>query len=173
MEVLNKIFSAPKEKHCFTFSKVFIPPPIVSGIKVFSDNLLTFLIKSELSFLLFLFSMTIVGVTASRKNEKTSQSYILANRSIGAIPISLSAVSTCHSGFMFIGMIGFTYKYGVSSIWMIVGWLFGDYIAWRFVYPKLRRLSEQKNSLTISDLLYPRACNKVETKIFFFLSILK
>ena len=44
-----------------------------------------------------------------KKSLKTSKDYILANRNIGPIATSLSAVSTCYSGFMFIGMIGFIY----------------------------------------------------------------
>ena len=125
-----------------------------------------------LSFSIFLFIMLAIGGAASYFSKSTTFDYILAGRNIGPFSIALSAVSTCHSGFMFIGMIGFTYKYGVSSIWMIVGWLFGDYIAWRFVYPKLRRLTEQKNTLTISDFVTSHLPQPYQFYIKSLLSIL-
>jgi sodium/proline symporter len=62
---------------------------------------------------------------------------------------ALSAVSTCHSGFMFIGMIGFTYRVGVSAIWLIIAWLIGDLFAWQVVYPRLRKKSESMGVSTI------------------------
>tara|TARA_A100001015_G_scaffold11208_1_gene13402 strand:+ start:668 stop:2080 length:1413 start_codon:yes stop_codon:yes gene_type:complete len=106
-----------------------------------------------ISFLVFLFLMTAIGVYSSKKSLKTSQDYIIADRSIGPIATSLSAVSTCHSGFMFIGMIGFTYLNGISAIWLIIAWLIGDFLAWFFIYTPLREKTEKLNTHTVSGFI--------------------
>lgn len=106
-----------------------------------------------ISFIVFLLIMTGIGLYSSKKSLKTTADYILANRSVGAIPTALSAVSTCHSGFMFIGMIGFTYTIGLSAIWLIIAWLIGDFFAWTFVYKPLREKTEKLNTNTISQFI--------------------
>jgi sodium/proline symporter len=105
------------------------------------------------SFIFFLLLMTGIGVYSSKNSLKTTQDYILANRSIGPIPTALSAVSTCHSGFMFIGLIGFTYRYGLSAIWLIIAWLIGDFMAWMFIHKPLREKTEEYNTNTISGFI--------------------
>lgn len=106
-----------------------------------------------LSFVAFLLLMTGVGVYSSKKSRSTTDDYILAGRSIGPIPVALSAVSTCHSGFMFIGMIGFTYQNGISSIWLILAWLIGDISSWLFIHKPLREKTESLNVHTFSEFI--------------------
>ena len=97
--------------------------------------------------------MLLIGIIAANRTKKTTSDYILASREVGPLATALSAVSTCHSGFMFIGMVGFTYTVGASSIWMVFGWLVGDFIAWKWIYPKLRKISEEQNNLTIPEFV--------------------
>jgi len=106
-----------------------------------------------LSFIFFLLVMTGIGVYSSKQSLNTTTDYILADRRIGPIPTALSAVSTCHSGFMFIGMIGFTYGYGVSAIWLIITWLIGDFMAWVVVHTPLREKTEELNTHTLSSFI--------------------
>ena len=54
---------------------------------------------------------------------------------------------------MFIGLIGTTYLLGMSAIWIMVGWIGGDYLMWFWVHRRLRELSEQKRARTIPSLL--------------------
>ena len=90
------------------------------------------------SFLLFLTVVTTVGIYASRKSRGTTTDYIVASRSIGPVAVALSAIASTLSGFMFIGMIGFTYVYGISVIWLPICWVTGELIAWLFGYQRLR-----------------------------------
>jgi sodium/proline symporter len=105
------------------------------------------------SFIVFLIAMTGIGVYSSTRSKKTTTDYILAGRDVGPIPMALSAVSTCHSGFMFIGMIGFTFKFGISAIWLIVGWVLGDLLAWLIVHTPLRVKTEEANKSTLSGFI--------------------
>ena len=106
-----------------------------------------------LSFILFLVAMTGIGILSSKKSTSTTTDYILASRNVGPVATSLSAVSTCHSGFMFIGMIGFTYTIGISAIWLIISWIIGDYVAWKMVYKRLRNQTEALNVSTVSSFI--------------------
>ena len=109
-----------------------------------------------LSFILFLVFITGIGVSAARQSRKTTDDYILAGRSVGPIPTALSAVSTCHSGFMFIGMIGLTYKMGLATVWLVLAWLIGDLFAWLYINKPLRDKTESSNTHTLSSFISHR-----------------
>jgi sodium/proline symporter len=90
--------------------------------------------------------------------------------------MALSAVSTCNSGFMFIGMIGFTYVYGFSAIWLIVSWILGDVCAWCLVHRPLREKSALLSTSTLSGFISEHLNSSVVAKlsalfIFIFLSV--
>ena len=106
-----------------------------------------------LSFLLFLCLFVFIGVSSSWFRKSTTDDYLLAGRDIPPWLAALSAVATNNSGFMFIGQIAFTYRVGIESIWMMIGWVVGDFIAWLIVHPRVRRESEEVNVATIPALL--------------------
>ncbi|WP_346290127.1 sodium/proline symporter [Sphaerothrix gracilis] len=94
-----------------------------------------------------------VGLYASRRKSSTSSDYLLAGRGVNSWLAALSTVATGNSGFMFIGLIGFTYETGLSAIWISVGYLTGEICAWLSVHKRLRQNSETANSETIADFL--------------------
>lgn len=106
-----------------------------------------------LSFLFFLLIFVAVGVASSRFCQSTTADYLLAGRSVPAWLAALSAVATNNSGFMFIGQIAYTWQVGVASVWMMVGWVVGDLVAWYLVHPRVRSISEDANLLTVPALM--------------------
>ena len=109
-------------------------------------------IVSCLSLLVF----TGIGILSSTRKKKTTSDYLLAGRGVSPWLVGLSAFSTNCSGFMFVGMIGFTYRSGLSSSWMLIGWAAGDYLAWKFLYQRLRERSEAQEEVSVLALLRPR-----------------
>lgn len=105
------------------------------------------------SFLFFLFLITAVGIYASRKSRGTTTDYIVASRSVGPVAVALSAIATAQSGFMFIGMIGFAYVYGISVIWLPICWVTGELIAWLFGYEKLREKTAEMDVSTLPSFI--------------------
>lgn len=105
------------------------------------------------SFCLFLFLFILVGALSLLKNKHTSTDYLIANRNIKPWMAALSAVATNNSGYMFTGMIGFTYLIGFSTIWLLIGWISGDFISSTFIHKKLRIQTEQKNEVSYASLL--------------------
>lgn len=108
-----------------------------------------------LSFLAFLLLFTGVGIYSATRKTDTTTDYLLANRDVNPWLTGLSAFATAHSGGMFISMTGWTYQVGISSLWLLVGWFVGDYIAWLTVHQRLRIVSQETQSETISSFLAP------------------
>ena len=80
----------------------------------------------EVSFILSLLIFLTIGLSSVIKSRKNAEDYLVAGKAIPAWLAGLSAVGTNNSGYMFIGMIGLTYSIGLSSIWLMVGWILGD-----------------------------------------------
>jgi sodium/proline symporter len=105
------------------------------------------------SFVVLMVLMVASGTLAVIRKKKTSEDYLVASREVPPWLSALSAVATNNSGFMFIGMIAYTYRLGIEAVWMMVGWILGDLTAWIFVHPKVRRRSEGAGINTLSELL--------------------
>jgi len=106
-----------------------------------------------LSFIAFLFLFTGVGIYSASRRQNTTTDYLLASRNVNPWMTGLSAFATAHSGAMFISSIGFTYRIGLSSMWLLVGWFLGDYLTWFFIHKPLRIVSEETSSETIGAFL--------------------
>lgn len=107
-------------------------------------------------FTLFLAGFAFVGISSSKKKQTNTQDYLLAGKDVKPWLVALSAVATNNSGYMFIGMIGYTYTVGLSSIWIMIGWILGDFIASLFIYKNVRQISGDNNILSFGSLMAHR-----------------
>ena len=108
----------------------------------------------SISFLIFLAAFLGVGIFSATRKKNTSDDYLVASRGVHPWLVALSAVATNNSGFMFIGLIGMTFLEGLPSMWIMFGWVVGDYIAWFLRIPdKLRVESESSGSITIASFI--------------------
>ena len=105
------------------------------------------------TFALFLIGFAFVGIASSRKKEKNTKDYLLAGQDMKPWLVALSAVATNNSGYMFIGMIGYTFTNGLVSIWLMIGWIFGDFLASLFVYGRLKGFSSKYGLLSFGSLV--------------------
>lgn len=105
------------------------------------------------SFGFFLLIFLLIGFSSVLVGKQQSQDYLVAGRSVPAFLVGLSAVATNNSGYMFIGVIGFTYATGLSAGWLMVGWIAGDIIASSLVHRRLREQAESKQALTFPEIL--------------------
>lgn len=105
------------------------------------------------SFCFFLLLFTLIGVASVTQSKKNTADYLLAGRDTPAWIAALSAVATCNSGYMFAGMIGFTYAFGWSSVWLMIGWLAGDFLGSLFIHKNLRIATERTDVYTFSGVL--------------------
>lgn len=106
-----------------------------------------------ISFVCFLALFTLIGASSFFFSKKETKDYLLAGSNIKPWMAALSAVATNNSGYMFIGLIGYTYLYGLSSIWLMIGWILGDISISFFVHKKLRDVTTSQDCISYSDLL--------------------
>ena len=97
--------------------------------------------------------MILSGASSIIRKKRTPRDYLIASRQVKPWLAALSTVATNNSGFMFIGMIAYTYRLGIESIWMMIGWISGDLLAWLFVHPKVRHASHRQSCNTIPALI--------------------
>ncbi|MGK7947113.1 MAG: sodium/proline symporter, partial [Microcystaceae cyanobacterium] len=105
------------------------------------------------TFILFLLLFVGVGIFSATKKQNTVTDYLLADRNVNPWLTALSAMATGQSGLLFIGQVGFAYTAGVSSLWLLIGWVIGDYLAWWFIFKRLRQQSESIQADTVSAFL--------------------
>ncbi|MBT7668496.1 MAG: sodium/proline symporter, partial [Bdellovibrionales bacterium] len=105
------------------------------------------------SFLFFLLIFVLIGVSSTFKSKKSNSDYLMAGHDIPPWLAALSAIATNNSGYMFIGMIGYTYTSGLQSIWLMIGWILGDLVISFFVHKKLRIITGKENLLSFGGVL--------------------
>jgi SSS family solute:Na+ symporter/sodium/proline symporter len=105
------------------------------------------------AFLVALAGFLGIGVLSAVRSTGTKQDYYVASSGVAPALVGLSAVATNNSGYMFIGVIGFTYATGLSAVWLMVGWIAGDFLASLVVHRKLRLSTERLDETTFGGLL--------------------
>ncbi|WP_170304776.1 sodium/proline symporter [Croceicoccus estronivorus] len=105
------------------------------------------------SFLGFLILFLGIGLASARQARGDRQDYYLASRTVSPMFVGLSAVATNNSGYMFIGVIGYTYAVGLASIWLMFGWIAGDFLASLFIHRRLRVATEQTGEASFGAVL--------------------
>ena len=94
-----------------------------------------------------------MGSLSVLKKKNTSLDYLLANQEIKPWLAAISAIATSNSGYMFIGQIGFTYVYGLQSVWLMFGLIFGDFISSLFVHKNLRKKTQELKVVSFANLV--------------------
>ena len=98
-----------------------------------------------LSFCTFLLAFTAVGALSVLKSRHTGADYLLASRSLPPSLVGLSAVATTCSGYMFTGLIGFAYFYGVSVFILVFGMSMGTMFSILMTSRRLRQASASEH----------------------------
>lgn len=105
------------------------------------------------SFIFFLAVFLAIGLLSAFKSKRSNKDYLLAGSNVKPWLAGLSAVATSNSGFMFVAMIGSTYLTGLSSMWLGIGFVVGDYLASIFTHKKLRIETEKRQVLSFGGAL--------------------
>ncbi len=106
-----------------------------------------------ISFIAFLLGFTLIGLSSAWKSRGTAEDYYLASGSVKPWLVGLSAVATNNSGYMFIGVIGYTYATGLASIWLMIGWIVGDFLSSMFVHSRLKDAAVKTGEVSYAGVL--------------------
>jgi sodium/proline symporter len=110
-------------------------------------------------FACYLLGMLAIGVYSSRYNKDIGD-FVLAGRRLGPWVAAFSAQASDFSGWLLIGLPAMAYARGFSIIWACIGCTCGVMFNWVVLAPRLRRLSEAYDALTIPDLLEARFADR-------------
>ncbi|WP_275272098.1 sodium/proline symporter [Limnobacter sp. P1] len=105
------------------------------------------------TFFICLAVVLLIGLSSARQAKASAADYFVASRSVPPWLVGLSAVATNNSGYMFIGLIGYTYTAGVQSVWLMLGWIVGDLIASKTAHERMRDEADRIHANGIISLL--------------------
>ncbi|ABI75774.1 transporter, solute:sodium symporter (SSS) family [Hyphomonas neptunium ATCC 15444] len=108
---------------------------------------------TAISFVLILLSFVVIGLASGRKATGKRKDYYLASSSVSPWLAGLSAVATNNSGYMFIGVIGFTYQTGLAAMWLMIGWIVGDFIGSSFIHKRLRQATAKTGEASFAGVI--------------------
>ena len=91
------------------------------------------------SFLFTFMIFVLIGWASAFWQRGNRRDFYLASQSIGPVAAGLSAVSSTLSGFLFIGIIGMTWKLGLFAVFLFFSIMFGNFANWLFLVPRLRK----------------------------------
>lgn len=103
-------------------------------------------------FIIYAGVMLWVGYAVSRSTYYPVD-FFLANRSLKAWVTAISSTASSESAWAVIGTAGLAYKNGLSALWFFPGCLLGYALNWFFIAERLRKLSREKDTLTVPDYL--------------------
>ena len=106
-----------------------------------------------IGFVSFLLLFVVIGLWSTRQQTDQANDYLLAGGTVSPLLTALSAAATKNSGYMFIGLIGYIYSFGLSAIWLVCGFLFGDLVAFCMVHKRLHEATKQTNALSFAELI--------------------
>lgn len=105
------------------------------------------------SFSMFMVAFALIGIASVFRRSTTTEDYLLAGRGVGPFLTAFSSMATNNSGYAFVGLVGFAYRFGVSTIWLSIAWILGDLLVWYFVHERVRRYSEKVDARSVPAML--------------------
>lgn len=107
--------------------------------------------------MLFLYLVVLVLLSyIASKRVNDIKGYITGNKKLGFWVAAFSAQATGESAWLLLGLTGAGAIVGVSAYWVVVGEMFGVYIAWFFMAERYKKLTDYYDSVTMTDFLVSR-----------------
>lgn len=110
---------------------------------------------SAVTFVLYIIVLIAIGVITYLR-AKSYSDYTLAGRSNNKWVTAISAESSDMSGWLLMGLPGAAFAGGFSSIWIMIGLIFGTMINWMYVANRLRIATEAYNVYSITEFFEKR-----------------
>ncbi|HSX13014.1 MAG TPA: sodium/proline symporter [Chlamydiales bacterium] len=94
--------------------------------------------------------LALIAVVTYRK-QKSESDYILGNRSLNFWLTALSAHASDMSSWLFLGYPALIFTTGMTGSWAAIGLVIFMFLNWHYIAPKIRTITEQTGSLTLSS----------------------
>jgi len=106
-----------------------------------------------ISFVFFLALFVVIGLSSYFKSQNTASDYYIAGGTLPPWLVGLSAVATNNSGYMFIGVIGYTYATGLASVWLMIGWILGDLAGSLLIHRRFIQVVKQSGEVSFAGVM--------------------
>ena len=93
-----------------------------------------------------------IGLWAIRRTRDDND-FFLGGRRLGSWVAALSASASSSSAWTLLGVSGAAYAWGLSALWLFPATVSGFLINWIWVAPRLRTMSRERDSLTLTEFL--------------------
>lgn len=103
----------------------------------------------------------LIGIALlSYRKQKSDADFLIGGRSLNFWLTALSAHASDMSSWLFLGYPAMIFATGMSGAWAAIGLTVFMFLNWHFVAPKIRTITEQTNSLTLSSYFESRFGDK-------------
>lgn len=92
----------------------------------------------------------------SRRESRSMQGYFLAGKKLPYWVVAFSTNATGESGWLLLGLTGMGYAVGAQAFWVVIGEVIGIALSWILISRKLKKLSDETDSITLPDVLEAR-----------------
>lgn len=106
------------------------------------------------------FAVLLLVAFLSVKRQRSDTDFILGNRSLNFWLTALSAHASDMSSWLFLAYPAMIFTTGLFSSWAAIGLTLFMFLNWQFVAPRIRIITEQSNSLTISSYFESRFADR-------------
>lgn len=93
-----------------------------------------------------------IGLWSNKRNHST-QDYFIGSHTLGPWVAAVSSAASASSAWSLLGMSGAAYVMGISAAWIPPGIILGYVFNWFWLAPRLQRLTQEKKSVTLTELL--------------------
>lgn len=100
----------------------------------------------------YLLILMAIALAASRKITQTSEGFSLGDRKLSFWVTAISAHASDMSGWLFFAMPMAVYLGGIKGILVLPALLFGMFLNWQLIAPKVRQISEEKQVSTFAGI---------------------
>jgi sodium/proline symporter len=92
----------------------------------------------------------------SRRETKSLSGFFLAGKKLPYWVVAFSTNATGESGWLLLGLTGMGYSVGAQAYWVVVGEVIGIALSWILISTRLKRLSDETDSITLPDVISAR-----------------
>jgi sodium/proline symporter len=92
----------------------------------------------------------------SRQETHTMSGYFIAGKKLPPWVVAFSTNATGESGWLLLGLTGMGYVAGAQAFWVVAGEVVGIALAWLLLSRRIKRLSDESDSITVPDVLAAR-----------------
>jgi sodium/proline symporter len=107
-------------------------------------------------FLLYLAILFIVGFFLKRNETEDAQGFFTGHKRINRFVTAISTAVSARGSWLLLGVTTQAYIIGLSTIWLVAGFIISEFLLFLFLAPAIRAYSEKHNCITINDLFLSR-----------------